>query len=36
NAQQTKTIDVSSLKTGNYFLKINSDKGTSSVKFVKM
>ncbi len=36
NAQQTKSVDVSSLKTGNYFLKINSDKGSSSVKFVKM
>ena len=36
NAQQTKSIDVSSLKTGNYFMKINSDKGSSSVKFVKM
>ena len=36
NAQQTKSVDVSSLKTGNYFLKINSDKGTSSVKFVKL
>jgi hypothetical protein len=36
NAQQTKSVDVSSLKTGNYFVKINSDKGSSSVKFVKM
>lgn len=36
NAQQTKFVDVSSLKTGNYFLKIASDKGSSSVKFVKM
>jgi uncharacterized repeat protein (TIGR01451 family) len=36
NAQQTKSVDVSSLKTGNYFLKINSDKGSSSVKFVKL
>jgi uncharacterized repeat protein (TIGR01451 family) len=35
NAQQTKSVDVSSLKTGNYYLKINSDKGSSSVKFVK-
>lgn len=35
NAQQTKSVDVSSLKSGNYFLKINSDKGSSSVKFVK-
>jgi uncharacterized repeat protein (TIGR01451 family) len=36
NAQQTKSVDVSSLKTGNYFMKINSDKGNSSVKFVKL
>jgi len=36
NALQTKSVDVSSLKTGNYFLKINSDHGTSSVKFVKI
>jgi uncharacterized repeat protein (TIGR01451 family) len=36
NAQQTKSVNVSSLKTGNYFVKINSDKGSTSVKFVKM
>jgi len=36
NAQQTHSVDLSSLKTGNYFLKINSDKGTSNVKFIKM
>lgn len=36
NAKKTKTIDVSSLKTGNYFMKINSDKGNSSIKFVKL
>jgi hypothetical protein len=36
NAQNIKTIDVSSLKTGNYFLKITSDRGSSSVKFLKM
>ncbi len=30
-----KTIDVSELKSGNYFLKIISEKGTSSSKFVK-
>jgi len=28
-------INVSALKTGNYFLKINSDKGTTNAKFVK-
>jgi len=36
NTQQTKSIDVSSLKTGNYFMKINSDKGNSSLKFMKL
>ncbi len=36
NAQQTKSVDVSSLKTGNYLMKVNSAKGSSSVKFVKM
>jgi hypothetical protein len=36
NTQQTKTVDVSSLKTGNYLMKINSDKGCSSVKFLRM
>ena len=28
-------IDISALKTGNYFLKINSDKGTTNAKFAK-
>jgi uncharacterized repeat protein (TIGR01451 family) len=36
NAQQTKSVDVSSLKTGNYLMKVNSDQGSSSVKFVKL
>jgi len=35
NAQNTKSIDVSSLSAGNYFIKINSDKGTSNTKFIK-
>ncbi len=35
NAQQVSTIDISSLKTGNYFVKINSDKGTTNAKFAK-
>ena len=35
NAKQTKSIDVSRLQTGNYFIKINSNKGSSNVKFVK-
>lgn len=36
NAQQTKAIDVSSLKTGNYFVKMNTDKGSTTAKFVKL
>jgi uncharacterized repeat protein (TIGR01451 family) len=35
NAQNTKTVDVSALTIGNYFIKINSDKGTSNTKFIK-
>ncbi len=35
NAQDVATIDVSSLTTGNYFVKINTDKGTSNTKFIK-
>jgi hypothetical protein len=35
NAQNTKTVDISSLTSGNYFIKINSDKGTSNTKFIK-
>ncbi len=35
NAQQTKSVDVSSLKTGNYFMKIYSDKGSSNIKIIK-
>ena len=35
NAENTKTVDVSSLSSGNYFIKINSDKGTSNTKFIK-
>ncbi|MCZ8197699.1 MAG: T9SS type A sorting domain-containing protein [Flavobacterium sp.] len=31
----TNTIDVSSLKTGNYIVKVVTDKGVSSSKFVK-
>ncbi|MES2411217.1 MAG: T9SS type A sorting domain-containing protein [Bacteroidota bacterium] len=30
-----ETIDVSGLKTGNYFIKLVSDKGTASSKFIK-
>ena len=35
NAQQTKQVDVSSLKTGNYFIKVTSNNGSASGKFVK-
>lgn len=35
NAKESKTVDVSSLTSGNYFIKINSDKGTSNTKFIK-
>ena len=35
NAKDSKTVDVSSLASGNYFIKINSDKGTSNTKFIK-
>ncbi|WP_035672318.1 T9SS type A sorting domain-containing protein [Flavobacterium sp. 83] len=35
NAQAVSKIDVSKLKTGNYFLKINSDRGTYSTKIIK-
>ncbi|MET0759926.1 MAG: T9SS type A sorting domain-containing protein [Flavobacterium sp.] len=35
NAQNTSTVDVSNLASGNYFVKINSDKGTSNTKFIK-
>ncbi|UOK41853.1 MULTISPECIES: DUF7619 domain-containing protein [Flavobacterium] len=35
NAQNVSKVDVSSLSSGNYFIKINSDKGTSNTKFIK-
>ena len=35
NAETVSKIDVSDLASGNYFLKITSDKGNSNVKFVK-
>ncbi|RZK10786.1 MAG: T9SS type A sorting domain-containing protein [Flavobacterium sp.] len=35
NAKGIKNVDVSSLSTGNYFIKIVSDKGTSNSKFIK-
>ena len=36
NAKKTTTIDVSSLKSGNYFLRINSEKGIYNTKFIKL
>ncbi len=35
NAEKVAKIDVSSLKSGNYFLQIKTDKGSSSSQFVK-
>ena len=35
NAQSISKIDVSKLTIGIYFLKMNTDKGTSSFKFIK-
>ncbi|ESU21188.1 hypothetical protein FEDK69T_25550 [Flavobacterium enshiense DK69] len=35
NAQNVSKVDVSGLASGNYFIKINSDKGTSNTKFIK-
>jgi len=35
NAEKVSKIDVSSLTTGNYFIKFNSEKGTSNTRFIK-
>ena len=35
NAQSISKVDVSKLNAGNYFLKMSTDKGTSSLKFIK-
>ncbi|ESU25326.1 hypothetical protein FLJC2902T_31340 [Flavobacterium limnosediminis JC2902] len=35
SAQDVSKVDVSDLASGNYFIKINSDKGTSNTKFIK-
>lgn len=35
NAQNTSVIDVSNLRSGNYILKVKTDKGSSGVKFIK-
>lgn len=36
NAKNVENVDVSSLKSGNYFVKINSEKGNSNTKFIKL
>lgn len=36
NAKNIETVDVSSLKSGNYFVKINSNRGNSNTKFIKL
>ncbi|TDO82935.1 putative repeat protein (TIGR01451 family)/predicted secreted protein (Por secretion system target) [Flavobacterium chryseum] len=36
NSENVYQVDVSKLKTGNYFIKIKSNKGTSSSKFIKV
>jgi Leucine-rich repeat (LRR) protein len=35
NVKDVSKIDVSNLRTGNYIIKVNSDKGSSSMKFIK-
>ncbi|MFV8344338.1 T9SS type A sorting domain-containing protein [Flavobacterium sp. XS2P39] len=35
NAEKVSEIDVSGLTAGNYFIKVISDRGTSSRKFIK-
>ena len=35
NAEKVSNVDVSNLKSGNYFIQIKTDKGSSSSKFVK-
>ena len=35
NAKSTNAIDISSLTSGSYLLKIISDKGTNIAKFIK-
>jgi uncharacterized delta-60 repeat protein len=36
NARNTESIDVSVLKSGNYFVKVNSDSGILTSRFVKI
>lgn len=35
NIKDVSKIDVSNLRTGSYFIKVNSNKGSSSMKFIK-
>lgn len=35
NAENVTKLDVSHLTTGNYLIKMNTDKGSSSIKFIK-
>ncbi|KAF2337635.1 DUF7619 domain-containing protein [Flavobacterium nitrogenifigens] len=35
NAKITSSIDISRLRAGNYFIKVKSDKGSASMKFIK-
>jgi len=35
DAESISSIDVTNLKTGTYFIKVNTDKGTVNTKFVK-
>ncbi|TCN55337.1 T9SS C-terminal target domain-containing protein [Flavobacterium circumlabens] len=35
NAQSVSSIDISKLRAGNYFIKVKSDLGSSSMKFIK-
>lgn len=35
NAKSVSNIDISKLRTGNYFIKVKSDLGSSSMKFIK-
>ncbi|MNS50432.1 Internalin-J precursor [compost metagenome] len=35
NAENVTKVDVAHLTTGNYLVKMNTDKGTSAVKFIK-
>lgn len=36
DAKTTKVVDVSGLPAGNYFIRVQSDKGASSAKFIKI